>query len=239
MIDVDVTAPSARPSVVYQGNNLWPIATVVSIACAALAIVIAVWFFVTTGSANHQVTALTATTQSKDAQIDAANKLKDGTVEQKSQELVSTVNKFQKLVDGRKVWSKFLPVIAANTLQGVAITGMSIDEKSAVKIDGTSVAAQIGTEKFTPYGLIARQVVAYRDATQTNPDSTDPKVANQPYKTFSSVTLSGLSQTVKKDQKAGQDDHIGHFTITFVLNPHVLQLATAKAAAASTSTPTP
>ncbi len=230
MIDVDIAAPpqAARPPtpVYQQKSGLWDTTMIVGIVCVLGSLLLLLWFVVTNHTLTKDVAAASNTSQALDAQIAAANKTANGNVEQKSLELVSTVAKFQKLVDGRKIWSKLLPILSANTLQGVSLTGISVDDKLVFKVDGITHQTTIGSDTFTPYGLVARQVVAYRDASDATLTNSDPtKTAN----VFSNVTLTAISQSLTKDTK-GSDVLTGRFSVTFSMNPALLALP-AKAAA--------
>lgn len=247
-VDVDLVPPS-RPGVVYQGGSTWNVVFITSIVGALLAVALVLWYFASTASLKKQVSDLGARVAANEQQIMVANALPASatrpatTVEQRSSDLVTTVNTFQTLLNSRQVWSRVLPIISAHTLQGVSLTGMNIDEKLTVKIDGVSHAAVLGSDQVTPFGMIARQVVAFRDALDdslaksvSTASSSSPKTTGST-KVFSSVTLGSLSESVTPGSKGSAAEQIGHFSITVTLNPVSLKDAASAGVNQSKATP--
>lgn len=227
--DVDLST-SAPPGTVYQGSSKWTIPFYTASVCAILSILFALWYWSDTSKLNKQVADLQRLSATKDQEISvnnalpAVNGVPKTTVEARASELVTTVATFRKLLDGRKVWSKVVPILSSHTLQGITLTGMSIDDKLTLKIDGISRAGVIGSDFITSYGLIARQVVAYQKATDTVPSSDAKSTADVTVPAFSGVTLGSITQSTTNnadENKVGT--LVGHFSISATLNPELIK----------------
>jgi hypothetical protein len=137
------------------------------------------------------------------------------------------VAQFQKLIDGRHAWSNFLPAMYNSTLEGVALSGLSIDDKLQIKLDGIAHSHAA----YTPYGMVARQIVTYRDTTYQppagSPATTPTKSTTQTAvlnKLFTNVIVSSLSEVKKTDISGNVTDYYAKFSMTFTLNPNVLKV---------------
>lgn len=225
MIDMDVSTGSRVSTHTYQGFSWWSIVVITSIIAAVLAYVMVGWFLIGTNKLNAEAEVLKQRSESLDQEIATANVLNGKNVESRASELVISFKQYQKLVDGRQVWSKVLPTLASETLQGVTLSGMSVDDKLNIKIDGSTKGTTVGSDSFTPFGTIARQVVAYRDAEflgataaeSTKSTSSTPKTKP---KLFSNVALTSI--TNQKTLDTGAD--VGKFSITLMLNSGVVKL---------------
>lgn len=231
MTDTDA---AAKPGMTYQasGAGLSNIAMIVVTVCAVLAVIYLGWDLLQLSQSNRAITRLNGESAQLDSDIASANVWTNGTtVESRSSQLVSDAKTYQKLIDGKQIWSNLLPMLSGNTLQGVTLTGMNIDDKLVIKIDGTTSTQTSGTDVYSPYSMIARQVVAYRDAvftpaaSKTTAASTTPTTPTTPAKTnvFSDVTLTAISQ-----RRSQTGDVSGVFSVTLTLNPLVLQPAGTK-----------
>ncbi|GEM_PF-4912860 len=241
---MDLDTGASKAPLPYQANSLWGTAVIVALVCAVLFFVSVGYYFFAMLKANSDTKKLRAQSIQLDTEITTANKWPVKTVETRAQELVSELKQYQKLLDGRKVWSKFIPTLSAHTLQGTSISGMSIDDKLAIKVDGVTHPITSGSEKITAYGLVARQIVAYRDvpftpaptttpaasADAVAPSTTTPKSAATSSKIFNNVTLTAIGFIKNKDEAVTEPS--ARFSMTFTLNPEILKLPT------QTATPT-
>lgn len=205
----------------YQGTTAWGSVVIVGIICAIFAIGEVGWYLFSTSRATSRITSLQAESSSLDSQIASVNKWTNGTVETRSQELLSKFQTYKKLIDGRTAWSKAVPYISSYTLVGVAITGMSIDDKLIVKIDGQANAVKNETDDITAYGMVARQVVSYRDAETTIYPNDDTTKDGTKVKVFSGVTLASISKSEKATESGGD---LANFSIGLTINPDLLKL---------------
>jgi hypothetical protein len=217
----------------YQGASVWGSVVIVAIICAIVAVGEVGWYFFSSTRASARVKSLQTESDSLDSQIATVNKWSTGTVESRSVELLSKYQTYKKLIDGRTAWAKVVPTISSYTLSGVSITGMSIDEKLAVKIDGQARSVKNETDDISAYGMAARQLVSYRDAETTIYPNDDATKTGTKVKVFSGVSLSSISKNAKVAELGGD---LANFSISFSLNPDLLKLASIVAVQADKGT---
>lgn len=225
-LEVDATVEGRVSSPTYQGTTGGGFVVIACAVLAGLAILMVGWFALGAHSINNKVADLTSSSSELDQEITQANTAGGQIVENRAQELLVSFKQYQKLVDGRTAWSKVLPALASQTLQGVTLSGMSIDDKMNIKVDGVSAGWTSGSDSFTPYGMVARQVVAYRDALYKDAPADSKTKSGAPAvssKLFATVVLNSVAEQTKTD-KAGHATTSASFSVTLTLNPAAVVL---------------
>jgi len=151
------------------------------------------WYFWSAKTAATKTIELQTQIDQKQNELKDANNLSDRTdgktVESLSSEVVQSISTYQKLIVGKKVWTKVFPEITKATLKGVSVTSISVDDKLAIKLDCTAVGyTDEGGNYYSSNGLMARQLIAFRDAVFTAPTPTSPTASPSSGSTESSVT---------------------------------------------------
>ncbi len=241
MAEADI-GTSTEPMQPYAGSTGWGVTVIVASICAFLSLGLAGWYFVRAIQFNNESTNLRSDITKLDSDIAAANAWPTKTVEARASELTAEVTRYNALLSVQQVWSKLLPLLSEYTLQGVKISGLSVDGKLLIKLDGFATPQVIFNEPYTAYGMIARQVVAFRDAqmkqdVQTSTTTTPAASATgtsvtktksaQTIKLFSDVILTALAEQTKKEVKG--DSTVGNFSLSFNLNPDLLKSPAKKA----------
>lgn len=234
---------------------------VVSIIVAVCSLGYVGWFYYQIYNTNQNIQSLQSQNSNLNTQIAADNQVPGGTsgqtVESLSKSLLTEVNQYKAVMDGRMVWGNVLPQIQKQTLVGINLTDMSFDTSLSIKVTGFTAGYSENGNTYTPYSMIARQVVAYQNlqfqspkvvtsntSTSTNTSgasssgaaagSTTPSTAS----VFTNVQLTSISETPQVDANGKTIGMIGQFSMVLTLNPAVIQLPATSVFNGSASTST-
>ncbi|MFA6081886.1 MAG: hypothetical protein WC773_00530 [Patescibacteria group bacterium] len=223
MIDVDlVTKPGSNQP--FQGESYWGIATIVVIVCTVASLGLLGWYVMKNSSTKQKIANQTTESARLDGEILAANKWPVDTVELRSKDLLGSLTEYKTLLNSRQAWSRILPVVSASTLNGINLTGMSIDGKLALKIDGTASPIS-GVDNITAYGMVARQVISYQNAKITISDTSGATSTTEvaPVLVFSNVALTAISKNSKAATQDATPIDSALFSISLSLNPEIVK----------------